>query len=140
VKLSTALKKRLIAAREASRVLRSATSELKNAVLLKAASLLIERQNQVIKANQADLKSLPPKTLPAFRDRLMLNEARIAHMAESLKQVAALPDPVGEVIEERRLSNGLRLRKLRAPLGVIYHDSSRWKRVYAHRSHSLRYY
>jgi glutamate-5-semialdehyde dehydrogenase len=103
----------------ASRKLRSAKPEQKKATLEKAAKLLLERSTEILKANSEDLKSLPGDTTPAFRDRLLLNESRLAQMAESLKQVSALPDPVGELVDSKVLQNGLKIRRVRSPLGVI---------------------
>lgn len=91
----------------------------KNKVLNDLASALENRSAEVLAANSLDLANLDPSTTPAFRDRLILNPQRIKAMAESLRQVAALPDPVGEIIEDRVLKNGLRLKKVRAPLGLI---------------------
>src|SRR5204862_2647575 len=56
---------------------------------------------------------------PAARDRLTLNPARLKHLAESVREVAALPDPVGDVLEDFTRPNGLHIRKLRVPIGVI---------------------
>lgn len=106
--------------RNAARELRSISAEAKNHVLKKAAELLEERSEILLKANQADLDQLPVDTSPAFRDRLTLNKKRLEQMAESLRQVAALPDPVGEVVESRVLKNGLKVSRQRSPLGVIF--------------------
>jgi glutamate-5-semialdehyde dehydrogenase len=104
-----------------ARFLRAAPTEHKNAVLLEAARLMGEMTDVILRANAEDLKNLDPaKSNSAFRDRLTLNENRIEQMMESLRQVAALPDPVGEVEEVRTLANGLRVQQTRAPLGVIF--------------------
>ncbi|PWU18795.1 MAG: glutamate-5-semialdehyde dehydrogenase [Bdellovibrio sp.] len=105
--------------KEAARELRSAKTERKDQVLLRVAELLTLEQASVLKANAKDVKSLPPGTTDAFRDRLLLDEKRLEQMAESLRQVAALPDPVGEEVDRRTLPNGLVLRRRRSPLGVI---------------------
>lgn len=105
--------------RQAARELRSAETEKRNRVLRKAALLLVSGRDKILAANAKDLKSLPKSATPAFRDRLMLDEKRLSQMAESLRQVAELPDPLNEVVENRVLHNGLRLRRVRAPLGVI---------------------
>ena len=120
VKTPPALARSLAACRKAAQFLRAAPSDRKNAVLEKAAELLIERQAAILQANARDLKSLDKKTKPAFRDRLLLTKDRLEQMAESLRQVAAMPDPVGEEVESKTLPNGLKLRKIRSPLGVIY--------------------
>ena len=61
----------------------------------------------------------PTRAIPAFRDRLLLTEQRIVQMVESLARVAALGDPLGEQVSRRVLPNGLLLRQIRSPLGVI---------------------
>ncbi|WP_413584406.1 glutamate-5-semialdehyde dehydrogenase [Bdellovibrio sp. HCB274] len=106
--------------RAAARTQRKITSEVKNQALLKIAELLEKSSNEIIEENKKDLAALPADTAAAFRDRLTLNAERIDGMVVSLKQVAALPDPVGELIEKTTLNNGLLLKKVRAPLGVIF--------------------
>lgn len=118
--LPPGFEKQLRELRQAARVQRSLPAAEKNAVLLRIAEALEESSAEILQANADDLKRLPADTAAAFRDRLTLNDKRLAGMAESLRQVAALPDPVGEVVEERRLANGLHLRRVRAPLGVIF--------------------
>jgi glutamate-5-semialdehyde dehydrogenase len=110
---------RLAEVRIAARELRATPTARKNAVLLRAAEMLERQRELILKANAVDLKRLPKSTKPAFRDRLMLDDRRIRLMAAGLEQVAALPDPVGEVAEKTKLPNGIELRKTRAPLGVI---------------------
>jgi glutamate-5-semialdehyde dehydrogenase len=96
------------------------SAEIRNKVLLKAAEFLLEEEEQILKANQKDLKALESGSSAAFRDRLTLNSQRLAAMAESLRQVADLPDPLATEGEGRVLKNGLELKKVRAPLGVIF--------------------
>lgn len=110
------LKKIHLAARE----LRLSSSEARNNVLLKAAEFLIEEEDTILKANAKDLKKIGADVSSAFKDRLTLNTARLANMAESLRQVAELPDPLEVPGEKRVLKNGLQLKKVRAPLGVIF--------------------
>lgn len=105
--------------RLAARAQRHASTEKKNSILLALAETLEKNENKILSANAIDLKLLDKKATDAFRDRLTLNSSRIAGMAESLRQVAALPDPVGETIEIKTLKNGLKVRRVRAPLGVI---------------------
>jgi glutamate-5-semialdehyde dehydrogenase len=110
----------------ASRELRCLSSEKKNSVLISISKLLLAREAMILKANQADLRNLDKnksKKNPvpaAFRDRLLLNSQRISQMAEGLEQVAALPDPVGEVVEQKELKMGLHVDRVRSPLGVIF--------------------
>jgi len=91
---------------------------VKDQALLLAAAALREHQAQIIAANAEDIAAAPGLT-PAFRDRLLLNAARIEAMAKGLEEVAALPDPVGRVLAEWQRPNGLRLQRVAQPLGVI---------------------
>jgi glutamate-5-semialdehyde dehydrogenase len=108
-----------------ARELRSLTSSQKNQVLLRAARLLIERQSEILQANQKDIRALKKAkgrkdaVSPAFIDRLTLNPERLASIQESLRQVAEFPDPVGEEVEKKQLKNGLHVSRVRSPLGVI---------------------
>lgn len=106
--------------RLASRKLRSLSSDVKDRSLLAIADEVANCESAILSANQEDLAALPADTAAAFRDRLTLNSQRLAGMVTSLRQVAALPDPVNEVVEERTLENGLRVRRVRSPLGVIF--------------------
>ncbi|MGZ3702723.1 MAG: glutamate-5-semialdehyde dehydrogenase, partial [Bdellovibrionota bacterium] len=102
-----------------AREIRRLSTAEKNKALLALADRVSAAEAAILFANAEDLAALPLDATPAFRDRLTLNPARIKAMVESLRQVAALPDPVGKVVEERRLANGLEVRRVRAPLGVI---------------------
>ena len=106
--------------RQAARHVRRLTPEQKDSALRQIARALVADEAEVLRANAEDLLHLDATAPAAYRDRLTLTPARIAAMAESLAQVAALPDPVGEVTEARRLKNGLALRRVRSPLGVIF--------------------
>lgn len=114
------LVRRLEAVRGASRGLRALPAQAKNRVLSLAASALESRQAEILRANAEDLAGLPETADAAFRDRLLLDPKRIALMAESLRQVERLADPVGELVEQKTLENGLQVRRVRAPLGVIF--------------------
>ena len=104
----------------ASVELARATTEVKNAALVRLAVLLRERAEDVLEANAADLADERAAGLTkALRDRLALDDARVEAMAEGVEVVAALPDPVGEEIERGVLESGLEMRKLRVPLGVV---------------------
>jgi glutamate-5-semialdehyde dehydrogenase len=100
--------------------LRLSSVNIRNQVLIRAADLLLQNQNKILKANQKDLKQLDSKANAAFRDRLILNTQRIEHMALSLKQVAELEDPLLTQSETQILKNGLKLKKIRSPLGLIF--------------------
>jgi len=108
-------------AKAASQVLATVRTDAKNAWLLASAKLLESRQAELLAANMQDVAAAPGYGLNAAAiDRLTLTPARIAAMAEGLRQVAALPDPVGEVREGGLRPNGLQVLKVGAPLGVIF--------------------
>ena len=108
------------AAREASLSLAVATTEVKNAVLESIARGLHDRAGDILEANAADLAGDRALDLgDALRDRLTLTSERIEAMAAGVREIAALPDPVGEEIEHRTLASGLDMRKVRVPLGVV---------------------
>ncbi len=98
--------------------LRQLEADQKNKCLLKLADLMLERQSDILRANAIDLKNNSEHP-SAYLDRLTLTSERIQAMAESLRAVAALADPVGEIVEQKTLQNGLLLKRTRAPLGVI---------------------
>jgi glutamate-5-semialdehyde dehydrogenase len=107
-------------AKRASRVLASSSTEAKDAALEAAARLLEERSAAILEANADDLADERAADLtPALRDRLTLNEQRVQAMADGVRQIVALDDPVGEELEHRTLASGLDLRKVRVPLGVV---------------------
>lgn len=107
-------------AKEAEAVLRILDTEKKNQVLQAAADLLQEKKRDLICANQEDLRTAEKNQMPqALVDRLLLNEARIAQMAEGLREVAALEDPIGEVLSMKQRPNGLLIGQKRVPLGVV---------------------
>ncbi len=112
----------LIDIKNSSRSLRTLETEKKNRTLLTLNDLLLKYQNEILAANQQDLDlyKTSNKYTPAFADRLRLTPERLSSMRESLRQVAALPDPVGEVVEVRALTQGPELKKIRSPLGVIF--------------------
>ncbi|MEJ5296809.1 MAG: glutamate-5-semialdehyde dehydrogenase [Armatimonadota bacterium] len=107
-------------AREAARGLATASTKVKDAALHAMAASLVSRQDEIIEANGRDLAAARENGLSeALIDRLTLNPKRIADMAEGLRQVAALPDPVGRVSRGWRLPNGLDIKKVSVPMGVI---------------------
>ena len=108
------------AAREASYDLAVATREVKDAALLAMADALGAEAEQILAANADDVARAEANGTPAnIIDRLRLTEERLASMAAGLRQVASLPDPVGEVVRGSTLANGLELRQVRVPFGVI---------------------
>jgi glutamate-5-semialdehyde dehydrogenase len=107
-------------ARTAARKLNSITTEEKNRALLKMADAIEENSRSIIEANEKDMQSAKEQGVaPPLQDRLLLNDKRIKEMADSLRDIARLSDPVGEVVSEKTLPNNLRLKKVRVPLGVI---------------------
>lgn len=95
-------------------------TESKNSALMAIADALMENSQRIIEQNAIDIKHGEEKGMhPGLLDRLRLNENRIQGMAEGLKQVAELPDPVGEVLETIERPVGLRIEKRRVPIGVI---------------------
>jgi glutamate-5-semialdehyde dehydrogenase len=107
-------------ARRASRVLATVGSSVKDAALEAVANALIDSTEQILEANARDLEAGEANGLSdALLDRLALDESRVAAMAAGVRKIAALPDPVGEVIDGSTLPNGLQLRRVRVPLGVI---------------------
>ncbi len=116
----TELEEKGKATKAASRKLAFLPTEIKNRALLGVAGALSARQNEILAANSQDYKESEASGMSAaMLDRLMLNASRLEAIAQDVRTVAALPDPVGEVIEERTLPNGLQLSKKRVPLGVI---------------------
>ena len=93
------------------------TEEEKNAMLARAADALVARQEEILAANREDLAHFTRED--SLRDRLLLNEKRIAAMAEGLRKLMALPCPVGEVIETHTTESGLDIARVRVPFGVV---------------------
>jgi glutamate-5-semialdehyde dehydrogenase len=107
-------------AREAAAALALASTGQKNAALLAMADRLEARSLAILEANRHDIEAARGKGRDAaFIDRLMVDEARVAAMAQGLRAIAALPDPVGQVMESWTRPNGLNISRLRVPLGVI---------------------
>ncbi|MBI4219074.1 MAG: glutamate-5-semialdehyde dehydrogenase [Chloroflexi bacterium] len=114
------LKSMAAAARAAARKLATASTAAKNDALARIADSLTGRSDEVLAANARDLKAARSDGLDEhIVDRLQLNPERLSQIAADVRSVAALPDPVGEVIESRTLPNGLLLERRRVPLGVI---------------------
>ncbi len=108
------------AARTASRALALAPTRLKNDALLQMARGLEEKTSTIRRANRADLERARSEGHPrAFLDRLTLTDARIEEMAAGVRQVASLPDPVGETVGMWRRPNGMEVGRVRVPLGVV---------------------
>jgi glutamate-5-semialdehyde dehydrogenase len=111
------LEQELLRTREASRELARCDDEQIRSVLESLADRSIAAEQEILQANLSDLSRMPESD-PKY-DRLLLNSQRLADIASDLRCVAALPAPVGEVLEHRQLDNGLELSKVRVPMGVI---------------------
>ncbi len=107
-------------AKAAAKKLAFLDTETKNKALLGIAEAILARQNEILAANKLDYQEAETSGMnAAMLDRLMLSTDRLESIANDVRTVATLPDPVGEAIEERTLPNGLHLTKKRVPLGVI---------------------
>ena len=107
-------------AKKGARVLASASSGRKNAALVEMANALQKRSKELISENRKDIEFAKKKGLSkALIDRLTLNQKRISEMSQGLVEVAALPDPVGEIVRMWQRPNGMSVGKMRVPIGVI---------------------
>src|SRR5437870_5950246 len=115
----TLIETRARAARAAARAMALCPTKTKNEALQQMARGLVEKTETLLEANRGDVERARGRVARAFLDRLMLTEARIEEMAQGLRQIAALPDPVGTVVESWRRPNGIEISRVRVPLGVI---------------------
>ena len=114
------VKTKAAAAKKAAAKLAVIGTAVKNKALLAMAQALLDKQEQILAANAIDMERAAAKGMKSsMLDRLKLTEARIEGMADGLRQVAGLPDPVGNVLDGKTLANGLQITKVRVPLGVI---------------------
>jgi glutamate-5-semialdehyde dehydrogenase len=107
------------AAQRASRLLATLPSAVKDSALEAIAEALERRADEILEANARDVEAAQSEYPAAFVDKLTLNPARLQGMVAGVRAIVALPDPVGEVIDGHRLPNGLDLRRVRVPLGVV---------------------
>ncbi|MGA8761396.1 MAG: glutamate-5-semialdehyde dehydrogenase [Candidatus Sulfotelmatobacter sp.] len=114
---SVSTQEKLLRARAAAAKLAQLSTEEKNALLLAMADAIEANAQSILAANREDIKASGLEG--AMRDRLMLTPARISEMARGVRDVAALPDPIGETLAEWTRPNGLRIYKVRVPLGVV---------------------
>jgi len=114
---STSTQDKLLRARDAAAKLALLSADSKNALLLAIADAIEAQVETILAANREDVESSGLEG--AMRDRLLLTPARIKEMAEGVREVAALSDPIGETLAEWTRPNGLRIRKVRVPLGVV---------------------
>jgi glutamate-5-semialdehyde dehydrogenase len=116
----TELEEKGKAAKAASKKLAFLPTEIKNKALLAIAEAIKAGEKEILAANAQDYKECEASGMSAaLLDRLMLNASRLESIADDVRTVASLPDPVGEIIEERKLPNGLQISKKRVPLGVM---------------------
>jgi len=107
------------AARAAARAMALCPTRIKNEALQQMARGLVEKSAALLEANRADVERARGRVAKAFLDRLTLTESRIEEMAQGLREIATLPDPVGAVVESWRRPNGIETSRVRVPLGVI---------------------
>lgn len=117
VAIPSTTREKLERARKACASLIQLSTEQKNSILLEMADTLESRASEILRANAEDVRAA--NLSGAMQDRLLFTPARIKEMAQSVREVAGLPDPVNEILEEWTRPNGLRIRKIRVPLGVI---------------------
>ena len=114
------VKTKAAAAKKAAAKLAVTSTAVKNKALLAMAEALLAKQEEILAANVLDMERAAAKGMKSsMLDRLKLTTARIEGMADGLRQVANLPDPVGNVLDGKTLANGLTITKVRVPLGVI---------------------
>ena len=114
------VKAKAAAAKKAAAKLAVTSTAVKNKALLAMAEALLAKQEEILAANALDMERAAAKGMKSsMLDRLKLTAARIEGMADGLRQVANLPDPVGNVLDGKTLANGLTITKVRVPLGVI---------------------
>jgi len=114
---TVSIHEKLQRARAASAKTAQLSTDEKNALLLAIANAVEESESDILAANRKDVEASGLEG--AMRDRLLLTPARVKEMAHGAREVAALPDPIGETLAEWTKSNGLRIRKVRVPLGVV---------------------
>src|SRR5258707_314082 len=106
-------------ARAAARAMALCPTKTKNEALQQMARGLVEKSQVLLEANRADVERARGRVTKAFLDRLTLTESRIEEMAQGLREIATLPDPVGAVVESWRRPNGIEISRVRVPLGVV---------------------
>ena len=114
-----ATKEILSAARLAKMAMSYATDETINAALGAIADALVKNTDKILKANELDLKAAEGKIAPVMMDRLRLTKDRIAGMADGIREIAALPSPLGRVLKKVERPNGLVIERVSVPMGVI---------------------
>src|SRR3989338_6019464 len=117
---SNVLKKIARRAKEASEALATLSSQAKNQARVAMARARLRQQRLILRENAKDVRAALRKGLPSsLVERLELNEKKIKQMADSLRLIAGLPDPIGRVLSTVKRPNGLLIKKIRVPIGVI---------------------
>ncbi len=117
---ASAIEERFRAAKRASRNVARLTSAQKSEALVAIADALEAQSERIIAANAEDLERGSENNIgDPLLDRLALNTARVSALADATREVASLPDPVGEIVRGSRLANGVRLEQVRVPFGVV---------------------
>lgn len=114
-----AINKQLISIKDASRLLRSASTKKKNLFLEKLAESLVRNSDKILEENAKDLQTASGLNL-AMKKRLTLSAEGIKAMAQGVREIISLPDPVGVIVQKWRRPNGMEVRKIRVPIGVIF--------------------
>ncbi len=109
----------LTAAKSAKTYMAGLTAERKNAALKSMADALVESADEILRANAEDMKAAEGSISKVMLDRLALSTERLKAMAEGVRAVASLPDPVGEILSEQTRPDGLKISKISVPLGVV---------------------
>ena len=109
----------LIQAKEASKSLAILSTEIKNKVLNKIADNLEKNCYRILQANLIDCENAKNTLSSVMIDRLKLNQDRVIQMAKGIRQVVALTDPIGNILEDKKLNNGLKIKKVSVPIGVV---------------------
>ena len=109
----------MIAAKAAAPALATLTTDKKNDLLLRMADALVADTEAILEANRADLAAAEGRIAPVMLDRLRLDAGRIAAMADGIRAVAALPDPIGRTLARTERENGLVIERISVPMGVI---------------------
>ena len=107
-------------ARQASLALSSLSAPQRSRALMVAAHSLVRQRRMIIAASASDVARARGKVSPAFLDRLALNEERFHEMVSAVKNIARQKDPLGHIIERKKIKNGVTLKKITVPIGVLF--------------------
>ena len=113
------MKEMLMAAKAAKLEVSQLTTEQRNAALEAMAQAMLDRAEDILAANAADMEAAKDTISSVMLDRLRLTQDRIAGMAKGIREVIQLPDPTGHILEEHTRADGLKIQKISVPMGVI---------------------